>query len=167
MYGWTPFSGIKLLQNFGTTKVALILYHFLHKKIFLIVTATQKKISKTMKLTNVYYQYLKTVGFSGKQGNVTLIHPMSFKPKIYANAVLQCLVDKYVITYENIWDEGMVRSQLVESSYCKILVLLKVMLGLNHFLHKKMFVDSCCYTKKNFKNTKLTNIYNKKGQSMG
>ena len=48
MYGWTPFSGIKLLQNFGTTKVALILYHFLHKKIFLIVTATQKKISKTM-----------------------------------------------------------------------------------------------------------------------
>ena len=118
-----------------------------------------------MKLTNIYYQYLKTVRFSGKRGNVTLIHPMSFKPKIYANAVLQCLVDKYVITYENIWDEGMVRSQLVESSYCKILVLLKGMSGLNHFLRKKMFVNSCGYTKKNFKNTKYTNIYNKKGQS--
>ena len=48
-YGWTPFSGIKLLQNSGATKVALILHHFLHKTKFLIVTATQKKISKTMK----------------------------------------------------------------------------------------------------------------------
>ena len=48
-YGWIPFSGIKLLQNSGATKVALILHHFLHKTKFLIVTATQKKISKTMK----------------------------------------------------------------------------------------------------------------------
>ena len=48
-YGWTPFSGIKLLQNSGATKVALILHHFLYKTKFLIVTATQKKISKTMK----------------------------------------------------------------------------------------------------------------------
>ena len=48
-YGWTPFSGIKLLQNSGATKVALILHHFLHKTKFLIVTATQKKISKIMK----------------------------------------------------------------------------------------------------------------------
>ena len=48
-YGWTPFSGIKLLQNSGATKVALILHQFLHKTKFLIVTATQKKISKTMK----------------------------------------------------------------------------------------------------------------------
>ena len=47
-YGWTPFSGIKLLQNSGATKVALILHHFLHKTKFWIVTATQKKISKTM-----------------------------------------------------------------------------------------------------------------------
>ena len=35
----------------------------------------------------------------GKQGNVTLIHPMSYKPKLFIDEILQCLVDKYQITF--------------------------------------------------------------------
>ena len=55
-------------------------------------------------------------------GNVTLIHPMNYKPQILIDEVLQCAVDKYVIHYQNIWGEGMVTHHLVEWSYCKILV---------------------------------------------
>ena len=44
-----------------------------------------------------------------KRDNVPLIHPMSYKPQIFTNVVLQCLVDKDVITYQNIWSEDKVR----------------------------------------------------------
>ena len=44
-----------------------------------------------------------------KPGNVTLIHPMNYKPQIFAIAVLQCLVDKHAITYKNIWNEDVAR----------------------------------------------------------
>ena len=47
----------------------------------------------------------------GKSGNVALIHPMSCKSQISTNAVLQCLIDKYVTTYQSIWSEGVVRLQ--------------------------------------------------------
>ena len=30
---------------------------------------------------------------------------MRYKPQILTNVVLQCLVDKYVITNQNIWSE--------------------------------------------------------------
>ena len=35
----------------------------------------------------------------GNRGNVTLIHPMSYKLKLLTDVVLQCLVEKYVITF--------------------------------------------------------------------
>ena len=34
--------------------------------------------------------------------NVTLIHLMRYKPHIFTDKVLQCVFDKYVITYQNI-----------------------------------------------------------------
>ena len=37
-----------------------------------------------------------------KRGNVTLIHPMNYKPQIFIDEVIQCLVDKYVVMYQNI-----------------------------------------------------------------
>ena len=51
----------------------------------------------------------RAVRSPGKRGNVILIHLMSNKPLISTNVVLQCLIDKYVITYQNIWSEGVVR----------------------------------------------------------
>ena len=60
----------------------------------------------------------------GKRGNVTLIYPMRYKPQVFIDEVLQRLVDKYQITYQNIWSEGAVRPHLVESSYCKTFGLL-------------------------------------------
>ena len=82
------------------------------------------------------------------QDNVTLIQPMNYKYETFIDEILQCLVDKYVITYQNILSEGMVRLNLVESSYCKIFMPLKGTSSINHFLPKKMFFNSCCYTKK-------------------
>ena len=35
----------------------------------------------------------------GNRDNVTLIHPMSYKLKLLTDVVLQCLVEKYVITF--------------------------------------------------------------------
>ena len=68
----------------------------------------------------------------GKRVNVTLIHS-----KFFIDEVLQCLVDKYQITYQNIWGEGVVRPYLVQLDYYKILKPLKGALDLKHFLHKK------------------------------
>ena len=96
-------------------------------------------IEENFKNNEIYQKFFgeKAVRSPGKQGIVPLIHPMSYKPKIFTNVVLQCLVDKYMITYQNIWGEGMVRAHLVESSYCKILVPLKGISNLNHFLHSR------------------------------
>ena len=58
-----------------------------------------------------------------KRGNVTLIHPMSYKPQFLVDEVLQCLVDKYQITYRNIWGEDAVRSHLVELDHYKTYLL--------------------------------------------
>ena len=69
-----------------------------------------------------------------------LIHPMSYKPQFFIDEVLQCLVDKYQITYQNIWREGMVRLHLVELDHCKVLKPLKGGPDLNPFLHKKRFL---------------------------
>ena len=66
--------------------------------------------------------------------------------------VLQCLVDKYQKTYQNIWGEGVVRPHLVELDHYKILEPLKGMLNLNHFLHKKKIFSNCGHIKENFKN---------------
>ena len=71
-----------------------------------------------------------------KRGNVTLIHPMRYKPQFLVDEVLQCLVDKYQITYQNIWGEGMVRPHLVDLDHYKILEALKGAPDLDHFLHK-------------------------------
>ena len=40
---------------------------------------------------------------------MALIHPMCYKPQISTNVVLQSLIDKYVIAYQNIWGGGVVR----------------------------------------------------------
>ena len=54
-----------------------------------------------MKLTKVFREK-KAVRSPGKWGNVTLIQPMRFKSQFCIDEVLQCLVDKYLITYKNI-----------------------------------------------------------------
>ena len=64
---------------------------------------------------------------------------MSYKPQFFIDEVLQRLVDKYQITYQNIWGEGLVRSHLVKSSHCKTLWPLKGVPILHHFLHKICF----------------------------
>ena len=71
---------------------------------------------------------------------MTLIHPISYKPQYFIDNVLQCLVDKYQITYENIWGEGVVRPHLLELDHYEILEPLKGAPDLNHFLHKKRFL---------------------------
>ena len=71
---------------------------------------------------------------------MTLIHPMSYKPQFFVDEVLQCLVDKYQTTYQNIWGEGVIRPHLVELDNYKILEPLKGAPNLNHFLHKKRFL---------------------------
>ena len=70
---------------------------------------------------------------------MTLIHPMSYEPQFFINEVLQCFVDKYQITYQNIWGEDVVRPHLVELDHYKILEPLKGAPDLDHFLHKKDF----------------------------
>ena len=65
---------------------------------------------------------------------------MSYKSQFFIDEVLQCLVDKYQITYQNIWVEGVVRPHLEELDHHKILEPLKGAPDLNHFLHKKRFL---------------------------
>ena len=52
----------------------------------------------------------RAVRFPGKRDDVTLTHPMKYKPQIFKSVVVQCSVDKYAITYQNIWSERMVRT---------------------------------------------------------
>ena len=65
---------------------------------------------------------------------------MNHKPQYFIDEVLQCLVDKYQITYQNILREGVVRLHLVELDHYKILEPLKGGPDLNPFLHKKRFL---------------------------
>ena len=65
---------------------------------------------------------------------------MSCKSQSFIDEVLQCLVDKYQITYQNIWREGVVRPHLVELDHYKILEPLKAAPNLDHFLHQKRFL---------------------------
>ena len=68
-------------------------------------------IKENFKNNETYQIFLgeRAVRSLGKRVNVALIHPMRYKSQISANAVLQCLIDKYVITYQSIWSEGVVR----------------------------------------------------------
>ena len=52
----------------------------------------------------------RAVRSQGKRDNMTLIYLMKYKPQIFTSVVLQCSVDKYAITYQNIWSERMVRT---------------------------------------------------------
>ena len=70
---------------------------------------------------------------------MTLIHLLRYKPQFFIDEVLQCLVDKYQITYQNILGEGVVRPHLVELDHYKILEPLKGAPDLDYFLHKKDF----------------------------
>ena len=65
---------------------------------------------------------------------------MSYKPQFFIDEVLQCLVDKYQITYQNIWGEGFTRPYLVELDHYKILQPLKGASDFNHYLNKKRFL---------------------------
>ena len=51
----------------------------------------------------------RAVRSPGKRDNMTLIYLMKYKPQIFTSVVLQCSVDKYAITYQNIRSECMVR----------------------------------------------------------
>ena len=102
-----------------------------------------------MKFTKIFRG--RAVRSPGKQGNVTLIHPMCYKPQTFTDAVLQCLVEKYVITYQIISGEGIVRPDVVESGYFKTLGPLKGAPIFTTF-HTKNIFSSCCCVKENFKN---------------
>ena len=108
--------------------------------------ADNKAYQKIMKLIKIFL-WGRAVRPPGKWGNVTLIHPISYKTQFFINEVLQCLVDKYQITYQNIRSEGMVRPHLVESSYCKkCWGHWKVHQFYTIFNSKNVF-SSCCYIK--------------------
>ena len=83
--------------------------------------ADNKANQKVMKLTKGE----RAIRPPGKRDNVTLIHPMSYKPKVFIDEVLQ--------------GEGVVRPHLVKSSYYKTLGPLKGVPILDYFLHKKYF----------------------------
>ena len=76
---------------------------------------------------------------------------MRYKPRIFTGQVLLCVFHKYVIIYQKIWEKGVVRPHLVESTFCKALWPLKGATILHHFLHKNVF-SSWSYIKENFKN---------------
>ena len=82
---------------------------------------------------------------------MTLIYLTSYKRQFFIDEVLQCLVDKYQITYQNILGDGVVRPHLVESSYCKTLGPLKNA-PIDTIFNTKNIFSSCCYIKENFKN---------------
>ena len=44
----------------------------------------------------------RAIRLPGKRVNVTLIHPMVYKPQFFIEEALQCLVSKYQITYQNV-----------------------------------------------------------------
>ena len=44
---------------------------------------------------------------------------MNYKPQIFIDEVIQCLVDKYVVMYQNIWGKGMARPCLSMHGYPK------------------------------------------------
>ena len=110
--------------------------------------ADNKANQKVMKLTKGE----RAIRPPGKRGNVTLIHPMSYKPKVFIDEVWQYLVDKYQITYQNIWGKGMVIPHLAKSNYYKTLGPLKGVPILDYFLHNKNIFSNCGYMKENFKN---------------
>ena len=72
-------------KTLGPLKGAPTLHHFIQKKIFLVVFLGESAVRSP-----------------GKQGNLTLIHPISYKPQIFTNLTSQYLVDKYMITYQSI-----------------------------------------------------------------
>ena len=62
-------------------------------------------MKENFKNNKAYQHFLgeRAVRPPGKRGNVTLIHNMSYKPQFFIDEVLQCLVGKFQITYQNIW----------------------------------------------------------------
>ena len=77
--------------------------------------------------------------------------------------VLQYLVDKYHITYQNIWGEGVVRPLLVELGHYKILEPRKDAPYLSHFLHEKRVLVTAATWKRISTKVKLTKILWGKG----
>ena len=111
-------------------------------------------IEENFKNNETYQKFFgeSAVRSPGKRGNVSLIHLMSNKPQIFTNAVLQCLVDKYLITNQNIWGEGMATPYLVASSYCKNFGTTESYVKLKPFpTHKKCFLIVAAIQKKNKK----------------
>ena len=97
--------------------------HQLHASYFQLMMPTTKLIKKIWNLPK-FFLGKGQADPQEKRGNVILIYPMKYKPQVFIDEVLQRLVDKYQITYQNIWSEGVVRPHLVESSYCKTFGLL-------------------------------------------
>ena len=64
---------------------------------------------------------------------------MQYKLQTFTDEFLQCVFDKYVITYQNIWGKGVVRTDLLESTYWKTLGSLNDAHIFHNFLHKKYF----------------------------
>ena len=74
-------------KNLEPLKGAPDLNHFLHKKNIFSNFSYMKKSSKN----NEVYQFSlveRAVRPPGKRGNVTLIHPMRYKPQIFTDEVL-------------------------------------------------------------------------------
>ena len=82
-------------------KGALNLNHFLHKKKIFSNCDYMKENFKNNKAFQKF-QGEFPVDSQGNGDSVTLIHLMRNKPQIFTDEVLQCVFDKYVITYQNI-----------------------------------------------------------------
>ena len=74
--------------------------HELHASHLQLMMPTTKLIKNYETYQNCLEE--RAVRTPGKWGNVTLIHRMSYELKFFIDEVLQCLVDKYQITYQNI-----------------------------------------------------------------
>ena len=102
--------------------------HQQHAPYFQLMMPTTKLIKKFWNLPKSLGE--KAVRPSDKRGNAIPIQPTSYKSDFFINEILQHLVDKYQITYQNIrgrWGKGnVVRSHSVELGHHKILKPLMV-----------------------------------------
>ena len=67
---------------------------------------TTKLIKKLLNLPKFVKE--KDSHTPGKQGNVNLIPPMSYKPQFFIDNFIQCLINKYQVAYQDIWRKGMI-----------------------------------------------------------
>ena len=104
---------------------------------FRTYNADNKANLKIMKLNKIFLRW-KGSQTPSKIGQCDLNLPHELQIPIFDRWSLT--IDKYQITYQNIWEEGVVSLHLVELDHYKILDPVKGVPDLNHFRHKKRFL---------------------------